>query len=216
MLTNTSDCLLCFSKSPLLLHSRGSAFHKCGNCGAIFRDGADDLTPEQEKERYEAHNNHPDDPEYSSFVAPIVDEVEKLFTPNKSGLDFGARPVPVITTLLREKGYKIEPYDPFFHDQPELLKKQTYDYIACCEVIEHFGDPAREFKLLRSLLKPGGAMLCMTELYDESIIDFKKWRYKDDRTHKFFYTRSSLEWIRDNFDFASLEVNGRLVSLAAS
>lgn len=170
----------------------------------------DNLSPEQERQRYLAHNNSPTDPEYRKFVAPIVDAVKKHFTLNHLGLDFGAGPAAVIAEILKSKDYKVETYDPFFHDQPALLK-QTYDYIACCEVIEHFRDPARGFKLLRSLLKPNGALLCMTELYDEGI-DFGKWAYKNDITHRFFYTRRALEWIRVNFNFASLKIDGRLVS----
>ncbi|MFA4843999.1 MAG: class I SAM-dependent methyltransferase [Candidatus Margulisiibacteriota bacterium] len=209
-----SNCPLCSAAADLFYDDRGTLFFKCSGCRSIFRDPADELSPETEKKRYEAHNNSPADPGYRSFVDPIIKEVTRRFTPAHHGLDFGAGPVPVITELLREEGYKIEPYDPFFHNDPELLKK-TYDYIAACEVIEHFRSPAKEFKLLRSLLKPGGALLCMTELYEEGN-DFSKWHYKNDETHRFFYSRPALEWIRDNFGFASLEVEGRLVSWGIS
>lgn len=209
-MSNTINCPLCSAVADLFDDNRGTFFFKCTGCHSVFRDPADELSPKLEKKRYEAHNNDPADPGYRSFVAPIVKEVLRRFTPTHHGLDFGAGPVPVITELLREKGYNIEPYDPFFHNDPELLK-QTYDYIAACEVIEHFRFPAKEFKLLRSLLKPGGALICMTELYDEGQ-DFAKWHYKNDETHRFFYSRLALEWIRDNFGFSALKSEGRLVS----
>lgn len=203
-------CPLCSSQSPFFLEDRSASFYKCSNCGSVFRNPSDDLSPEKEKERYLAHNNSPADPEYRSFVAPIVDAVTSRFDASHRGLDFGAGPAATIAAILKNKGYKIETYDPFFHDRPELLK-QTYDFITACEVIEHFREPAREFKLLRSLLKPNGALLCMTELYEDGI-DFGKWPYKNDRTHRFFYTRRALEGVRERLGFASLEINGRLVS----
>jgi SAM-dependent methyltransferase len=206
------SCPLCGSQASQFLEDRGSTFYKCKNCGSIFRDPADDLSPEKEKARYLAHNNDPADPEYRSFVAPIIDAVTSRFDTSHHGLDFGAGPVPVISKILKNKGYKVETYDPFFHDQPDLLTKK-YDFIAACEVIEHFRDPAREFQLLRSLLKPGGALLCMTELYEDSI-DFGKWPYKNDITHRFFYTRKALEGVRERLGFASLKIEGRLVSFS--
>ncbi|MDD5593319.1 MAG: class I SAM-dependent methyltransferase [Candidatus Margulisbacteria bacterium] len=206
-------CFLCSSQSPLFIEDRNTNFYKCSNCRSVFRDPDDNISPEQEKQRYQAHNNDPASG-YRSFVAPIINAVTSNFTPSHLGLDFGAGPVPVIAEILKNKDYKIEIYDPFFHDRPEFLN-QTYDYITACEVIEHFRDPAREFKLLRSLLKPNGALLCMTELL-EPAIDFQKWPYKNDVTHRFFYTRKALEWIRDNLGFASLKIEGRLASFIVS
>jgi hypothetical protein len=207
------DCPLCAFKSSLLSQYRSTNFFNCPNCGSVFRDPDDNITPEQEKERYLAHNNSPTDPGYRNFVAPIIEEVEKHFTPKHTGLDFGAGPVPVIAEILKNKDYKVEIYDPFFHNRPQALK-QTYDYITACEVIEHFREPVREFHLLRSLLKPNGALLCMTELW-EPAIDFQSWPYKNDITHRFFYTRKALEWVREEFGFASLQIDGRLASFRA-
>jgi SAM-dependent methyltransferase len=211
---NQTICPLCSSPSSLFFATCGTTFYKCPNCESIFRNPADNLASEKEKARYLAHNNSPTDPDYRAFVAPIINVITSRFKTSQQGLDFGAGPVPVIAEILKNKGYKVETYDPFFHDQPNLLK-QRYDYIAACEVIEHFRDPAREFKLLRSLLKPGGALLCMTEIYEDGI-DFERWPYKNDATHRFFYTRRALEWIKERFGFASLKIEGRLVSLIST
>ena len=66
------------------------------------------------------------------------------FTSKHTGLDFGAGTGPVISKVLKDNEYKIKQFDPFFHNYPELLKEK-YDYIVCCEVMEHFYDPAKEF-----------------------------------------------------------------------
>ncbi len=212
-MTDPKSCPLCQADASFFLEDRKTSFYKCPGCGSVFRDPADGLTFEQEKARYLTHNNCPVDPGYRAFVAPIVDEVKKLFLPSHQGLDFGAGPVPVIAKLLQNQGYQLEAYDPFFHIRPELLERK-YDFITACEVIEHFRQPAEEFKRLRAILKPGGTLLCMTLLYEDKI-DFANWHYKNDRTHRFFYTRRSLEIIKEKFGFASLKIEGRLVSFTA-
>jgi len=98
------------------------------------------------------HNNDVNDSGYHKFVSPIVNAVLNDFLPEHKGLDFGAGTGPVISKLLTDRNYQIKQYDPYFFNLPELLQKK-YDYIVCCEVIEHFYDPDKEFQLLKSLLK---------------------------------------------------------------
>lgn len=174
-------------------------------------DPACRLCAEDEKKRYETHNNDPEDEGYRQFVAPIVNAIKKGFAPHHLGLDFGAGTGPVITHVLQQSGYHVNLYDPFFWRHPEHLKL-TYDYIACCEVIEHFHNPEKEFGLLRSLLTPNGALYCMTALYNDEI-DFENWYYKNDPTHVFFYHRKTVEWIKKQFSFSEAVIHDRLIQL---
>jgi len=167
------------------------------------------LSPAAEKERYDQHNNDPADPGYRRFVSPLVERVKAAYGTGAAGLDYGAGSGPVISAMLKEAGYRPVLYDPFYWNEPNLLKDH-YDFIVCCEVIEHFHRPFDEFKRLRSLLNPGGAIFCMTEVFSDTV-DFLNWRYKNDPTHVFFYHQDSLAWIRDNLDFSSLEISGRLI-----
>jgi hypothetical protein len=98
--------------------------------------------------RYTQHNNDVNDVRYQKFVQPLVTGILQDFDQSHIGLDFGAGTGPVISKLLTDEGYVIKQYDPFFYDHAELLN-QKYDYIACCEVVEHFHNPAKEFKLLQ-------------------------------------------------------------------
>ena len=100
-------------------------------------------------------------------------------------------------------------YDPFFWNDPALLQNR-YDYIACCEVVEHFHDPCKEFGLLRSLLKPNGSLYCMTKSYTEDI-DFQRWHYKNDPTHVFFYHAKAFTWIESHFKFSAVSIEDRLI-----
>ncbi len=175
----------------------------------LFMDPKNYLNRHDEKERYLEHNNDVNDPGYQKFVSPIVNCIMKNFTTENIGLDFGSGTGPVITKMLRDQGYNICTYDPFFDNRPELLKNK-YNYIACCEVMEHFRNPAEEFSLLRSMLNHKGKLICMTEIYSDSI-GFTRWYYKDDPTHVFFYHKGSLEWIKNRFNFSSLTIDKRLI-----
>ena len=202
-------CTLCRSESQFFCEFRQKRYLRCSGCLALLMDPACHPTPEQERGRYLQHNNDINDPGYRSFVMPLVDKVTGRFTGEGRGLDFGAGTGPVVHKLLSDRGYSMELYDPFFRNDRSVLEKQ-YDFIVCCEVIEHFHNPYREFRLLRSLLSPGGSLLCMTELFSEER-DFLKWTYKNDATHVFFYHKESIRWIKSHFGFSSSETEGRII-----
>jgi hypothetical protein len=167
---------------------------------------------EEELSRYREHKNDVNDTGYQKFVNPIVLAVTKYFGTRHKGLDFGAGTGPVISSLLHKKAYQIELYDPFFHNHPELLNRK-YDYIICCEVIEHFHQPDREFELLAKLLNDGSKLFCMTSIYEPEI-DFGKWYYKNDSTHVFFYQQETLEYIRESYNFSALKISNNLIILS--
>jgi len=170
------------------------------------------LRPDREKEklRYEEHINNVEDKGYQKFVSPITLAILKDFFPVHKGLDFGAGTGPVIAKILTNNNYSIQLYDPFFHNHPELLNHK-YNYIVCCEVMEHFYHPKKEFELLYNLLQPNGKLYCMTDLWDENI-DFHKWYYKNDKTHVFIYTKDTIHWIQKEIGFSDVTIAGRLVT----
>lgn len=189
--------------------AREKAYHDCPACGAVFMSPCFRPSPEEERRRYEAHNNDVADPGYRNFARPIVEAVGARFGAESTGLDFGSGPGPVAAAMLAEMGYHVELYDPFFSDDRKPLEK-TYDYVLLCEVMEHFHNPVKEFALLRSLLNPRGALICMTALYSDEI-DFASWHYINDITHVFFYREKTLEWIRRNYNFSSCAIEGRVI-----
>jgi SAM-dependent methyltransferase len=202
-------CTLCRAESSFYALSREMVYLRCRNCLSVFMAPWFHPGPHKEKARYETHNNDINDAGYREFVRPVVNEVLGKFSIKSRGLDFGAGTGPVVSGLLGEKGFHVELYDPFFWNDKQKLETK-YDYIVCCEVMEHFHNPEKEFRLLRSLLEPGGSLICMTDLFKEET-DFGKWRYKDDETHVFFYHMKSLEWIRGEYSFFSLRLTGRVI-----
>ena len=207
---NVAPCPLCLNSGAVFYQFKERLYYKCSNCSGIFVD--ERLRPDRvtEKVRYETHNNDVNDENYQQFVSPITSAILSAYTINDKGLDFGAGTGPVISKVLEDNNYSIVQYDPLFHNHPELLN-DTYDYIACCEVIEHFYNPMEEFALLKKLLKKGALLYCMTDIYDESI-DFHKWYYKNDPTHVFIYQKHTIHWIQQEFGFLNITIDGRLVT----
>jgi SAM-dependent methyltransferase len=199
-------CPLCNSNSKAFYKDE---FYECSCCGGIFRPIEKLLDNEKEKERYESHTNDSDDLGYQNFVSPITNCVLKEFSKEDIGLDFGCGKDSPIVKILRNNEYKIFEYDPYFFDDKKVLE-QKYDYIACCEVIEHFYTPKKEFELFKKLLKNGGVLYLMTGIYKDNI-DFSKWWYKNDLTHVFIYTDKTFEWIKKEFAFENMQIQKNFI-----
>ena len=96
------------------------------------------------------------------------------------GLDFGSGPGPTASVMMRERGFVLRDYDPFFAPDETFLR-DTYAFVICTEVVEHFRRPAENFKILDALLEDDAA--------------FPAWWYHRDATHIAFYRPETLIWI---------------------
>ncbi len=200
-------CRLCGEKTN---HFFGDEFFQCENCKAISRKLTSLPDAETEKKRYDQHQNTPDDG-YEKFISPLLNYVLKNISTKKNGLDFGSGPNSILANILANKKYTLYKFDPFYEKDSSILNN-TFDFIIACEVIEHFHYPQNEFKKLKEKLNKKGEILIMTHLYDFAI-NFENWYYKNDFTHVFFYTLETFEWIKKQYDFSELEINGRFIRL---
>ena len=205
-----SSCPLCQHKAVSFYKKRDKHFFQCTHCHAVFLDPDSRFKKDNEKQRYLHHQSSPEDSGYLDFLSPIITTVQDNFTAAHKGLDFGCGHTPVLSELLSKQQFDIASYDPIFHDNKSLLD-QKYDFIICCEVIEHFYHPDKTFELLSKLLKPKGQLICHTHIYQDDI-DFQSWYYKNDPTHVFFYHPSTLEYIKNKFSFTSLDVTENLIT----
>ncbi len=203
------QCTLCGSETILYSEIQEKKFFTCKECKAILLHPSYFLSAEEEKKRYQLHQNDINNLGYQKFVSPIVNTIYNDYDNTHIGLDFGSGSGPVITSLLTKKGYNVMTYDPFF-DPNNTVLNNTYDFIICCEVMEHFYHPFKEFKLLSSLLNSKGSLYCKTSLYTQTI-DFKSWWYKNDPTHVFFYSKDTLFWVKNRFKFKQLEIKEDLI-----
>lgn len=207
-MSTKAPCTLCGHQAEPFFEDSRNRFLLCPNCQGIFRDPEQWLPPQSERERYLLHRNHTGDLGYLQFAEPILSAVRKRQKKGEEGLDFGCGHTPVISEILKRENYSVAEYDPFFFDDKNVLNK-TYDYIVCCEVIEHFHAPAKEFSLLHDLLRPAGRLLCMTYIYHPGM-DFAGWFYKNDLTHVFLYQKETLLWIAEHLGFEDVQIKDRL------
>lgn len=202
------NCPLCQWNSNIFYNEQ---FQKCSQCESIFRCPEFFISSSEEKARYQEHNNDVQNAWYQKFVSPLVANVLQNHTSTEKWLDFWAGTGPVISHLLWKQWFKVHLYDPFFHNKPNVLEKE-YDFIIACEVIEHFHNPKKEFQLLYKLLKPGGKLYIMTDMYSQDI-DFHNWYYKNDKTHVFFYTHWAFQYIKNDFKWFQYERQKRCIIL---
>lgn len=192
------SCPLCLSPDikPQADVKHLQLIHKywlCNECGLIFLDPQDHLSPEEEKSRYDFHQNDLSDPRYTEYLQRFIDPLKFYLKSGMTGVDFGCGPVPGLAQLLSKEGLRMEAYDPYYFSSEEVLN-QTYDLVACCEAAEHFYEPRNEFNLFHRMLKPGGYLAIQTQLYDESI-NLAQWWYARDPTHVSIYQRKTFDWI---------------------
>jgi Zn-finger nucleic acid-binding protein len=208
-------CPLCTSKASLFCSINiEQNYYKCPTCYAVFLDPRKYIDRLSEKERYKTHNNDVKDSRYQNFVKPITDAILQKFEKNSDGLDYGCGTGPVASVVLEQHGFNnIALYDPFFKPDKACLNR-TYDFIICCEVMEHFFYPQKEFKLLKNLLKTTGQLFCKTSVLKEDITatEFNDWWYKNDPTHVFFYTPNTLDYIANAFNFNQVNVKSKLIT----
>ena len=212
--TSTSNKTKTSTQTPSQLYHThtdrdNQRYYRCTECHSVAMHPEHYLSRDEEKARYLTHNNDVDDPGYQKFVRPVIQAVTSHTQTHHHGLDYGAGTGPVITKLLRERGYSMTTYDPFFIPNPEALST-TYDFIVCCEVAEHFHDPQCEFTRFHHLLKPGGLLVIKTELLTPEI-DFPNWYYINDPTHTLFYSPEGMRRILIQHDFQILDISPRLV-----
>ncbi len=206
-------CRLCNGDQVnLQFSSSNREFYECAQCDLLFVNSSNFLTPDEEKKRYDYHENDPQNADYRTFLSKLKNALLPKLSVGMKGLDFGSGISDAMARLFAEEGYAMDLYDPFFG--PDLLKpNKTYDFITCCEVAEHFKEPKKEIELINSLLNKTSWLGVMTTLRDDYRGD-SSWWYLRDPTHVCFYTRRTFRWIGEHWGLKVEFNSGNIVLLA--
>jgi len=167
-------------------------FFLCENCYLIFVHADFFPSHQNEKSRYQKHQNSIDDKAYVDFLNQAIHPALPLLSLSARGLDFGCGPVPVLSQLLAAANLKCDIYDPFFF--PKLNETQLYDFIFATECFEHFFSPANELQRIIKLLASQGFLIIMTELWKD-LEQFSKWSYARDITHVSYFHANTIKYI---------------------
>ena len=173
--------------------ARGRRHLRCDVCALIFVDPGQRPSVEEERARYLQHKNSWENIGYVRFLDRFADAVAAAMPRGARGLDFGCGPAPILGEILTARGYPTVSYDPIFFDDERLLHG-SYDFVSCCEVVEHAHSPRRLLDQIERCLPHGSLIAIRTVLFDESIT-FADWWYQRDPTHVSFYTAATMKWI---------------------
>lgn len=178
-------CPVCTAPTEPFLSVEGRHYFRCLDCAVRFLHPAQHPSLAEEGAHYSHHENDPHDPRYRRFLAKLADPLLARLRPGAEGLDYGCGPGPALAAMLREAGYPVALYDPFFAPDPAPLGR-CYDFVTCTETAEHFHRPAAEFSRLRGLVRPGGWLALMSCFQTEDA-RFAAWHYRKDPTHAVFF-----------------------------
>jgi len=211
-------CPLCNSaKNTLIAKNTRSGtgereFHQCGVCRLVFVPAEFHLSPAEEKERYDLHENDPADERYIRFLSKLTQPLSAHLEGRQRGLDYGCGPGPALAGILEARGHEVLNYDPYYFADRTLLKG-PYDFISASEVIEHFRAPREEFLKIQGLLRPkGGTLGVMTEMYTgNQDKPFDQWWYITEPTHLCFYEPATFGWIASWLNWKIIFQEGNVV-----
>ena len=202
-----SNCPLCKFRADKVIYYQkkfNREFIECEKCSLVYIDRTNCLNLSEQKSRYDGHNNHIPDPGYISFLQRLINPITQNFAEESKGLDYGSGPYPMLINLFKEKGFlNIQGWDPIYNPIQKVLEDSNYDFITCCEVIEHVLDVSRTFELFEGLMRSQGYLVLSTGLKKPEI-EWAKWYYIQDETHINYFSKATFEWIEENFNFKLL------------
>ncbi|MFW6238956.1 MAG: class I SAM-dependent methyltransferase [Halanaerobiales bacterium] len=198
-------CRLCRENDLQKLNTEKGDYFFCRNCHLISAAERDFPSPEEEKERYQEHDNTHENKGYVKMFARFI---EKVIAPYVFGvenvLEFGCGPGPVLADLLEDRGFEVDIYDPYFYPR-EVFRGKEYDLITATEVFEHLQRPGRVLEMLTGHLVSGGYLAVMTSFHPGPE-KFPDWWYKWDPTHIIFFDTVTFDWIAANFPLRKIMV----------
>jgi hypothetical protein len=162
----------------------------CPRCGLVFVPENEWLSLDDERKRYQHHDNTALNHGYVVFLNEIVAQVEALGLAPGSILDFGSGEHAVLTDLLNARGLACTAYDPLYG---RIQLAGRYALVIVCEVIEHLRDLRGELARLQDLLEPDGKILVRTQPYP-SVEKIPDWWYSRDPTHINFFSETALSY----------------------
>lgn len=193
-------------------HQKKRDFYRCNQCAFHFVDPSTHLTTTEESERYRFHENDGNDVGYFNYLAGALSPLKSYFNEHKKNglyhLDFGSGNSTATEKILKEwqiTNQQSYSYDLYF--SPEKLPsqftpyEQHFDLVTAIEVVEHFRSPRTSWEELIRLLRSGGFLFVVTQIFHEELDGkaFSEWWYKNDPTHVSIYSLESLSVMAAEF-----------------
>jgi len=183
-------------------------YYHCSNCEYIFKHPSVYKEINDQKERYDLHENEDDNEGYRAYFKRFLDFVLPLVQKPKNALDFGCGKSTLLASMLQEEGIDCDYYDPLYHPDG-LDEDKKYDLIVSTEVFEHLQQPKEIFESLLKRLNSGGYLAIQTEFHPNEMGPFMHWYYTQDPTHIVFFTVETFEVLSTFCQCTLVDDNGK-------
>lgn len=194
------DCVLCKKDTDSFMDDKTHIkYYHCIYCEFICKTPQIYKTIEEQKERYNLHDNTEEDEGYKAYFQRFLDFTLPHVGKPKKALDFGCGTTSLLSKILEDKGIQCDYYDPIYYPTP-INDNKKYDLIISTEVFEHLHQPRKVFESLMGRLEKGCYLAIQTQFHANDKEVFKKWYYHQDPTHIVFYTKKSFEVLAKIYD----------------
>ncbi|WP_432667401.1 class I SAM-dependent methyltransferase [Wukongibacter baidiensis] len=203
-------CKICNSETKVIEDQQFNLnYYWCTNCEFIFIDENHIISGKDELKEYVKHENSFENEGYVNMFKRFIETSIGPYKTNiRNVLEFGCGPGPVLAKLLKNEGFEVDMYDPYFAPE-RVFENKEYDLITSTEVFEHFKDPMDNIRLLKEHLNDNGLLAIMTLFHPKDEEKFKNWWYRRDVTHISFYTPETFRYIADELEMKVLKIDNR-------
>ncbi|MDM5271671.1 class I SAM-dependent methyltransferase [Sulfurovum sp. zt1-1] len=182
------DCLICSHDTKTFVDEKSAIeYYYCPHCQCISKSQEHFKPISEQKERYDLHENDPEDEGYRAYFRRFLDFVLPHVGKPETALDFGCGRSSLLADMLSNEGIETDYYDPVYHPE-KLNNSKKYQLIVSTEVFEHLHNPKGVFAQLLEKIEEGGYLALQTQFHPNDIEAFKKWYYHLDPTHIVFFT----------------------------
>ncbi len=202
------NCPICDNKTDNFWDFKLSiAYHYCRVCDYIFKDPSHHQSLDEQKKRYDLHENDPDNEGYRKYFDRFLDFVLPKVGKGGRALDFGSGASDLLSQMLSKAGFGTVHYDPIYH--PDIsYARYRYDLIVSTEVFEHLSDPLGMMHHLAGLLATDGYLALQTQFHPKGRGEFLEWYYRLDPTHIGFFTPVTLQALASKSSLKYLDDDG--------
>jgi len=196
-------CPLCLNRSSFsqINGPDKRMFLCCDRCKLVFTTTSFMPSRKEVEKRSKQDKNGILNPVYLKLLAQGLESTLPFLSKGSRGLDYGCGQTPTLSDLLEQQDIRCENYDPLFFTQ---LPEGPFDFIFAVDCFQHFFLPARELQEIKSLLKPGGHLIVITEKWTKPEV-FSRWTYGKDQSNVTFYHTDTFRYISEKYKFTMLE-----------
>lgn len=192
-------CTICSQESKLFEDTKSHIeYLECQSCRAISKSHENFVDFDEQKRRYDLHDNNEDDIGYQRYFQRFIDFTLPHIRGAKRALDFGCGATSLLSQMLESHGIECDIYDPIYHPNSSYIDGR-YDLIVSVEVFEHLHDPKEVFGRLINLLNPDGYIAIQTAFCPSNRDEFLDWYYHLDPTHIIFFRVETFEYLAREF-----------------